>query len=43
MNALVIHFAIGLLFVALFFYWNGYLYRSGWSGAGIAGSRRSTT
>jgi Terpene cyclase DEP1 len=37
MNALEIHFAIGLLFVALFFYWNGYLYRSGWSGAGMSG------
>jgi hypothetical protein len=37
MNALVIHFALGLAFVALFFYWNAYLYRGGWNGAGLTG------
>ncbi|HTT42084.1 MAG TPA: DUF2834 domain-containing protein [Steroidobacteraceae bacterium] len=35
MNALVIHFALGLAIVALSFYWNAYLYRGTWSGAGM--------
>ncbi len=35
MTALYIHFAVGLAFIALFFYWNAYLYRAGWNGAGV--------
>ncbi len=37
MNALVIHLTLALAFLALFFYWNAYLYRGGWSGAGTTG------
>jgi hypothetical protein len=37
MHALVIHFGLGLAFLALFFYWNAYLYRGSWSGAQISG------
>jgi hypothetical protein len=37
MNALIIHLATGILFIALFFYWNAYLYRGGWNGARITG------
>jgi hypothetical protein len=37
MNALLIHLAAGFFFIALFFYWNAYLYRSGWTGAGVSG------
>jgi hypothetical protein len=37
MNALLIHFGIGLIFIVLFFYWNAHLYRSGWQGAGVTG------
>jgi hypothetical protein len=37
MNALVIHFGLGLLFIALFFYFNAQLYRSGWNGARVTG------
>ncbi len=37
MNALLIHFGLALLFIALFFYFNAPLYRSGWKGAGVTG------
>jgi hypothetical protein len=37
MNALLIHFGLGLLFIALFFYFNSQLYRAGWKGAGVTG------
>ena len=36
MNALFIHAALGLLCVILFFRFNAYLYRPGWSGAGVS-------
>ena len=35
MNALMIHLAVALVFIGLFCYWNAYLYRGGWSGAGV--------
>jgi hypothetical protein len=37
MNALLIHFGLGLVFIALFFYFNAPLYRTGWNGAGVTG------
>jgi hypothetical protein len=37
MNALLIHFGLGLFFIALFFYFNAPLYRAGWKGAGVTG------
>ena len=36
MTSLLIHAALGLLCVALFFYFNRHLYRSGWSGSGVS-------
>ncbi len=36
MNALLIHFGVGLIFIALYFYWNAYLYRPGWAGSGVS-------
>jgi len=33
MTSLMIHAALGVLFLALYFYVNRYLYRSGWSGS----------
>ncbi len=35
MTALYIHFGVGLLFIALFFYWNRRLYSAGWQGSGV--------
>ena len=37
MTALYIHFAVGILFLALFFYFNAHLYRPGWNGSGLTG------
>jgi len=37
MTSLMIHAALGLLFLALFFYVNRHLYRSGWRGSGTSG------
>ena len=36
MTSLLIHASLGLLFVVLFFYFNAYLYRGGWSGARVS-------
>lgn len=36
MTALFIHAALGLLFVALFFYLNAHLYRPGWEGSRLS-------
>ena len=35
MMSLMIHAALGVLTVVLFFYYNGYLYRAGWQGASV--------
>ena len=35
MMSLVINAALGAITVALFFYYNGYLYRGGWKGSGV--------
>jgi Terpene cyclase DEP1 len=37
MTALLIHFGVGLAFIAFFFYANAYLYKGGWQGAGVTG------
>jgi len=37
MTSLLIHAGLGLAFLALFFYFNAYLYRRGWQGSGISG------
>ncbi|HZP11917.1 MAG TPA: DUF2834 domain-containing protein [Nevskiaceae bacterium] len=36
MTSLLIHAGLGLFTVALFFYFNAYLYRGGWSGARVS-------
>ena len=36
MTALMFHAVLGLLTIALFFYFNAHLYRSGWKGAGVS-------
>jgi hypothetical protein len=36
MVSLIINAALALLTVGLFFYYNAYLYRSGWKGAGVS-------
>ncbi|MGH8539531.1 MAG: DUF2834 domain-containing protein [Stenotrophobium sp.] len=36
MTSLLIHAALGLFCVVLFFYFNSYLYRSGWNGARVS-------
>jgi len=37
MSMLIIHLLVALVFLVLFFVWNGYLYRSGWNGSGVTG------
>ena len=36
MTSLMFHAVLGLLTIVLFFYYNGYLYRSGWKGSGVS-------
>jgi len=36
MTALLVHFAVALVFLVLFFYFNAYLYRAGWQGSGVS-------